>query len=609
MADATMTSVPTRDQIAIDDTWDLSTIYATDDEWEVELGAVESAIERAASYHGRLGEGAGVVAEAMEAVFGLHLMISRLAVYASLRRDEDTTSDTANGRYQRAIFASIQAGEALSFLEPEILALPADQIDALVASDTLQTYRHLLEDLQRRRAHVRSEEVETVLAQLADVTRASSEGFSALDNADLQFGSIVDENGNEVELSKARYGKFLESLDRDVRQRAYESMSAAYASMGHTIASLYGSSVRKDVATARVRGYETALEEALFDDNVPASVYHGLLTSVQDAKPLLERSLNLRKRALGLDELRRYDLRVPLGKESQRKYDYREAVDIVLAGVGALGERYAADLGGGFNARWVDVHETRNKRSGAYSWGVYGAPPVMLMNWNGTMYDVFTLAHEAGHAMHTFYSNSAQPFHKAHYPIFLAEVASTVNEVLLTWRLLDDEMGSTPAGRLSLLDRFVSGFEGTVVNQAMYADFEVRSHGAAEDGQPITLDFLNEQFGEVQGIYGPGVVVDDTTRINWARVPHFYRAFYVYQYATGLIAAINLARAVRDEGEPARLRYLELLSSGGSDYPLELLRKAGVDLTGPEATRVAFEEFGSALDEIERLLDEGALDA
>jgi oligoendopeptidase F len=330
---------------------------------------------------------------------------------------------------------------------------------------------------------------------------------------------------------------------------------------------------------------------------------------VQEAKPLLERSLNLRKRALGLDELRRYDLRVPLGAETPRKYDYREAVDLVLAGVGALGERYAGDLGGGFNSRWVDVHETRNKRSGAYSWGVYGAPPVMLMNWNGTMFDVFTLAHEAGHAMHTFYSNEAQPFHTAHYPIFLAEVASTVNEVLLTWHLLGDEMGSTPAGKLSLLDRFVSGFEGTVVNQAMYADFEVRSHAAAEAGQPITLEFLNEQFGEVQGIYGPGVVVDDTTRIAWARVPHFYRAFYVYQYATGLIAAINLARAVRDEGETARTRYLELLSSGGSDYPLELLKRAGVDLTGPEPTRVAFEEFGAALDGIEELLDSGALDA
>jgi oligoendopeptidase F len=256
----------------------------------------------------------------------------------------------------------------------------------------------------------------------------------------------------------------------------------------------------------------------------------------------------------------------------------------------------------------VDVHETKGKRSGAYSWGVYGAPPVILMNWNGTITDVFTLSHEAGHAMHSFYSNASQPFHNASYPIFLAEIASTVNEVLLTWHLLDSEIGQSPAGRFSLLDRFVSGFEGTIVNQAMYADFELRTHGAAEAGQPLTLDFLNQSFGEAQGIYAPGVVVDDLSSIGWARVPHFYRAFYVYQYATGLSAAINIARAVRDGGESARARYLELLSAGGSDYPMDLLKRAGVDLSASEPIRIAFEEFGLALAEMERLVDDGVLD-
>ena len=279
----------------------------------------------------------------------------------------------------------------------------------------------------------------------------------------------------------------------------------------------------------------------------------------------------------------------------------------MLAGVGALGERYVNDLRDGFNSRWVDVHETRNKRSGAYSWGVYGAPPVMLMNWNGTLSDVFTLAHEAGHAMHTFYSNATQPFHYAGYPIFLAEIASTVNEVLLTWHLLGTEAGSDPVGRFSLLNRFVDGFEGTIVNQAMYADFELRTHSAAEAGQPLTLDFLNEQFGEVQSIYAPTVEVNDLTRIHWARVPHFYRAYYVFQYATGLASAINIARAVRDDGDSARDRYLEMLSAGGSDYPMTLLKKAGVDLTTPQPINVAFEEFEQVLAEMERLVDDGVL--
>jgi oligoendopeptidase F len=337
------------------------------------------------------------------------------------------------------------------------------------------------------------------------------------------------------------------------------------------------------------------------------SVYHSLLEVVRDSKPLLERSLNLRKRALGLDQLHRYDLRVPLAKESRKIYDYRDAVDIVLNGVAALGDRYVGDLRDGFNSRWVDVHETKNKRSGAYSWGVYGSPPVMLMNWNGTLSDVFTLAHEAGHAMHSFYASGAQPFHTAGYPIFLAEIASTVNEVLLTWHLLGTDAGADPAGRFSLLNRFVDGFEGTIINQAMYADFELRTHTAAEAGQPLTLEFLNEQFGEVQTEFSPGVVVDEDTIIHWARVPHFYRAYYVFQYATGLASAINIAQAVRDEGDPARDRYLEMLSAGGSDYPLTLLKNAGVDLSTPEPIRVAFKEFELALAEMERLVDDGVL--
>lgn len=608
VVDMTATEIPRRDQIALEDTWDLTTIYPNDAAWEEEYETIPSNLQVAAGYRGRLGEDVSVTREALDAIFGLQLQITRLAVYASLRRDEDSTSTEANARYERAIVASIQAGEALAFLQPEILALPENLLAGLIAAPELETYRHILEDLERRRAHVRSKEVEEVLAQFADVTRTASEAFNALDNADLSFGEIEDEHGNLIALSKARYGMLMESPVRDVRRRAFETLAGAYKDHAHTIASLHGSSVRKDVAAARVRGYATALDQALFDDNMPTSVYHGLLGVVRDSQPLIERSLDLRKRALGLDQLERYDLRVPLAQESRKIYDYRDAVDIVLAGVGALGERYVSDLRQGFDSRWVDVHETRGKRSGAYSWGVYGAPPVMLMNWNGTQSDVFTLAHEAGHAMHSFYANQAQPFHMAGYPIFLAEIASTVNEVLLTWHLLGTDEGKEPVGRFSLLNRFMDGFEGTIINQAMYADFELRTHTAAEAGQPLTLEFLSEQFAEVQAIYSPGVAVNENTALHWTRVPHFYRAYYVFQYATGLASAINIARAVRDEGEPARERYLDMLSAGGSDYPLTLLANAGVDLSTPDPIRIAFEEFELALAEMERLMDDGVLD-
>ncbi len=608
VAEMTMTKIPTRDQIALEDTWDLSTIYLTEDAWEAELESIPQALEAAVAYRGRLGETPAVTREALDAVFGVQLQITRLAVYAHFRRDEDTTNTEANARYERAVVVSVHAGEALAFLQPEILALPGETLAELIVAPELETYRHVLDDLERRRAHVRSEEVEEVLAQFADVSRAASEAFNALDNADLSFGEIEDEDGKTIELSQARYGLLMESQNRDVRKRAYEAMIGAYKSHAHTIASLHGSSVRKDVAAARVRGYESALDEALFDDNMPTAVYRELLQVVQDSRPLIERSLQLRKRALGLDELQRYDLRVPLARSSRKSYDYREAVEVVLDGVGALGNRYLSDLRAGFNSRWVDVHETKGKRSGAYSWGVYDSPPVMLMNWNGTLSDVFTLAHEAGHAMHSFYANGAQPFHLAGYPIFLAEIASTVNEVLMTWHLLGTEAGDDDAGRFSLLNRFVDGFEGTLINQAMYADFELRTHAAAEAGQPLTLEFLNQQFGEVQAEYNPTVVVNDDTSIHWARVPHFYRAYYVFQYATGLASAINIARAVRDDGDSARDRYLEMLSAGGSDYPLTLLKNAGVDLSTPDPIRIAFEEFELALTEMERLVDAGVLE-
>ena len=610
MTDAsTVSDVLTRDQVAVEDTWDLSGIFPDEASWEAAAGQVPGLLEAVAGYAGRLGEGVTTVREAFEALNQVEDVLGRVVTYASLRKDEDTTDVERSARYERAIALAIQAGSVLAFFQPELIALPDGALAAFAASDELAAYKHVIEDLDRQRAHVRSQEVEEVLAQFSDVTRAPSDAFGALDNADIQYGKVTDDEGNEITLTKARHAVLQESRNRDVRRASHEVYTKAYLDHAYTLASLHGSSVRKDVVAAQVRGYESARQAALFSDNVPERVYDALIEEVRAGSAVLERYLDLRRRALKLDQLERYDLRVPLAPEPAQRYDYAQGVEIVLGGVSALGEQYVSDLRSGFASRWVDVYETKGKRSGAYSWGTYGAPPVILMNWNATLSDVFTLAHEAGHAMHTFYANAAQPIHLASYPIFLAEIASTVNEVLLTWHLLGREEAQEPVARFGLLNRFADTVYSTIVTQTMFAEFEHITHATVEAGQPLTLEFLNETFGQLQATYTPGVGVDDSVKIGWGRIPHFYRAFYVYQYATGLSAAINIARAVRDEGDPARERYLGMLAAGGSDYPLDLLKTAGVDLTDPQTIRNALAEFEAIVSEMEALADQGVLDA
>jgi oligoendopeptidase F len=599
--------VPTRDQIAIEDTWDLSGLYADESAWNADAARMPDLIAAAVAHRGSLGESAARLRQALDDIMNLRQTLERLRVYAMLRRDENTADTDSLARYERSVALAIEAAEALAFVEPELLALDAERFAALRAETALDPYEHMLDDLARRRPHVRSLEVEEVLAQGSDVARAPSDAFTALDNADLTYGRVRDESGNEIELTKARQALLLRSKDRATRKRAYEAFSKVYLDHRHTLAALHGASVRGDVFQARVRNYPSAREAALFDDNVPTAVYDTLIESVRAARPVLERYMELRRSLLGLDQLSPFDLLVPLSPEPELQHDYRAGAALVLGGLDLLGEEYVNDLRSGFHGRWVDVHETKGKRSGAYSWGAYSAPPVILMNWNGTMNDVFTLAHEAGHAMHSFYSDANLPFHLAGYPIFLAEIASTVNEVLLTWSLLAQTPEDDAITRFAILDRFAETYFGTVVRQTMFAEYEQRVHALAEAGQPITLDVLSDIYAQLYATYLPGVEIDDGVRVNWGRVPHFYRAFYVYQYATGMSAAIAIARAIRDEGEPARERYKRLLSSGGSDYPLALLEKAGVDLTSPEAIEAGLAEFESIVAEMEQIVASGAL--
>jgi oligoendopeptidase F len=599
--------VPTRDQIAVEDTWDLTTLYPTDSDWERDLARIPELINAVTGHTGHLGESPARLRQAIDDMMALHLTLERVRVYSALRKDEDTTNPDSLSRYEKSVAAAIAAGQALAFFEPELLALDVSTFDALRASPELAPYQHMLDDLARQRPHVRSLEVEQLLAQSADIARGAAESFGALDNADLRFGLVTDEDGNEFELTKARHGLLLRSQDRATRQRSYETFTRAYLDHKHTLAALHSASVRNDVFYARARNHNTAREAALFSNNVPTTVYDTLIASVRAARPLYERYLELRRKLLGLDELAAYDLLVPLSPEPEAQYEYRQGVEKVLSGLSLLGDDYVEKLRAGFDQRWVDVHETRGKRSGAYSSGAYGAPPVILMNWNGTMNDVFTLAHEAGHAMHSLLADENLPFHEAGYPIFLAEIASTVNEVLLTWSLLASLPEDDATGRFAILDRFAEAFYGTVVRQTMFAEYEQRVHAIVESGEPLTLDRLNEIYGNLYADYTPNVLIDDGVRINWGRIPHFYRAFYVYQYATGLSAAIALATAIRDEGEPARERYLNLLASGGKDYPLVLLKEAGVDLTTPDPIQSALAEFERVVIEMERIVDSGKL--
>ncbi len=604
---AEQVDILTRNMVAIEDTWDLSQIYPDDAAWDADAAQVPELLATATAHRGMLDASPMALLVALDDIMEVRRVVERLRTYAALRRDEDQTVTEALARYDRSISLAVQTGEALAFVMPEILAMPEGKLGVFATDAVLHRYRHLLDDVQRQRPYVRSTEVEEVLAQAADLTRAPIEAFSALDNADLTYGKVKDDDGNEITLTKGRHGALMESRNRDVRREAHQTMMAAYTAHKHTLSSLYASSVRNDIFQARVRGHQSARSAALFDDNLPESVYDSLIASVHDASPTMERFLGLRRKALGLEQLALYDLRVALAPEPARKYSYEEAIDIVLGGLTPLGHRYIDDLREGFASRWVDVYETKGKRSGAYSWGTYGANPVILMNWNGTLNDVFTLAHEAGHAMHTYYASQAQPYHDYHYTTFLAEIASTLNEVLLTWHLLGELPAEDLLGRFAILNRFADDVYGTLIVQTMFAEFEHLSHQIAESGEPITLERLNQIYGDLQSAYTPGLEIDDSIRNRWCRIPHFYRAFYVFQYATGLSAAIALAGKIRDEGQPAAERYLEMLAAGGSDYSLPLLQRAGVDLTTPEPVRLALVEFARTVGEMEQLADQGIL--
>lgn len=591
-----------RADVPVDDTWDLTAIFPNEAAWEAEVEAIRAELPRVTALQGTLAEGPGRLLEALRLQDELGERLTRAYSWAGLRKDEDNTSAAAVAAHDRVVALSVEAGQASSYLEPEILAMPDGTVERYLDEEQeLVLYRHGLEDLLRLRAHVLSAESERLLASAGEITMAAGSIFTMLNNADLTHGTLTDESGNEVTLTKSNYLRYMESRERDVRRQAFEGMHRAYLDHRNTLATTYSSSVKTDIFFARTRGYGSALEASLAPNNIPVAVYDNLTEVVNRRLPLLHRYIALRKKVLELDQLEVYDLYVPIVPEVDAEYTYDRGVETVLRSLGPLGDEYRTILAGAFDSRWVDVYENRGKTAGAYSWGVHGVHPFILMNWAGRLDDVFTLAHEVGHALHSHYSSTTQPFTYSRYTLFVAEVASTVNELLMTDALrreTDDR-----AVQMYLINHALEDFRSTLYRQAMFAEFERWAHEHVEGGGALTPDVLSERYGELCArYYGPDVNISESTAVEWARIPHFYRAFYVFQYSTGISAAAALSKMIVDEGEPARKRYVDFLSGGSSKYSLDLLRDAGVDMTTPDPIERALDVFEALLVELEALV-------
>lgn len=594
--------LPLRSDIDSQYKWRLEDIYATDDDWEKDFEKVREMMQKLDVYRGNLVSSSENLHQGLQLIMEINEILDRLYAYSHMRSDEDTSNQKYQALNRRAQALATEIASAVSFMVPEILTLSREKVEEyLNENEGLKLYSHFLDNILREKDHYLSEEEEKILAMASDVARGPGNIFSMLNNADLVFPTIIDEEGEEVRITHGRYIDFLMSKERRVRKDAFTALYSKYGEFINTFAATLNTNVKAHIFYARARNYNSALEAALSSDNIPVSVYTNLIDTVKENLDAMHKYVSLRKEVLELDELHMYDLYVPLVKELDIKIPYSEARETILQGLKPLGEEYLRILEEGFNSGWVDVYENKGKRSGAYSSGCYGVHPYVLMNYTDSLDNMFTLAHEMGHALHTHYSNENQPYVYADYKIFLAEVASTLNEILLLHYLLENT--EDVLKKKYLINHYLEQFRGTVFRQTMFAEFEKIIHEAAEAGQPLTAEFLNETYHRLnEEYYGPDIVVDQDIALEWARIPHFYYNFYVYKYATGFSAATALANMILEEGEPAVKKYLEFLKSGDSDYPLNILKRAGVDMSSPEPISSAIATFRDFLKRYEELL-------
>ncbi len=590
--------IPDRNSVPDGHKWDLTPLYTTDQEWESHYDKVEKELPRYDSYRGRLGESAATLREAVEFDLNVSRRLEKLYTFAHLRSDEDKSNQHYLGFHQRAMNLYTKASELSSYMTPEIQAIPDDIIAGFLKNPSIAHYRFYFEKIIRFKPHTLSIEIEEIIAMSGDMSQAASEIFSQLDNADLTFGHITDESGKEVELSHGNFSSFLQNQDRDIRKKAFSQYYRSYDSHKNSIAAALHYSNKSDRFYSRVRNFENCRRSSLFSDNVLDEVYDNLIDTVRKNLTPLFRYLDFRKKMLGLEELHFYDTYVPIVKDVPYSMPYEEAVETCVKALAVLGSEYTDTMAKGLLQGWVDRYENRGKRSGAYSSGCYDSPPYILMNYrDDTINSLYTLIHEAGHSMHSWYSNRNQPYVYHDYTIFVAEVASTFNEALLSAHLLN-RYSSDARMKAYILNREIDNIRATLFRQTMFAEFEKLSHQAVEENRPLTLDVMREIYrGLLKGYFGDSLVIDEELTMECLRIPHFYSSFYVYKYATGISAAIALSRKVIAEGGPARDAYLRFLTLGGSGYPLDELQTAGIDMSRPGPVEEAIAYFGSLVDQ------------
>ena len=593
-------AIPTRDQVPLADTWDLALLYPTPADWQAAFEKLQSDYLKVAEWKGRVGESAATLRVVLELEKELSLQIERLGHYASLATSGDSSNAENLGREAQFENLMTRIGEATAFVAPEIQALDDSTFETFLADEALAEWRIALRKQRRFKPHTLTANEERLLALSSSSLHGHGETFSQLTNVDMKFGVLVDEKGVERELSQSSFSSYLNKRDADLRRRAFKQFYAEFDAHKFTVASTLANSIKADVFHARARNYPSAREAALFHDDVPVTVYDNLIATVRAHLPSLHRYYAVRRRLLGLSEIHHYDTYVPIVDKIATDIPWDEATDKVLAALAPLGGEYVETLGAGLRGRWCDRYENKNKRSGAFSSSSYGNPPFIMMNYKRDVFaDVYTLAHEAGHSMHTWFAQRTQRYQDYNYPIFLAEVASTFNEELLTHRLLAET--SDPRMRAYLINRQIDDIRGTIFRQTMFAEFEKLIHAMEEAGEPLTLDTFRKAYrGLLDAYFGPDFALDDELELECLRIPHFYSAFYVYKYATGLSAAVALASQVLESGDATR--YLGFLKSGGAKMPLPTLAAAGVDMSSPEPIDRTLRLFAQRVGELETLL-------
>ena len=586
--------------------WAIEDLYKDDEDWKRDYELLKSRIPELTKFRGRLGESAEVLLSMQKLSDELNQLLEKVYVYANQRLHENTDNSTYQNLASQAQGLLVELSESLSFVEPELMELPDGIIETFLdENEELLVYRQYFENIIRQKKHVLPTEQEQLLAAMGEVAESPKDIFSMFNNADIRFPEITGEDGHPVQVTHGRYMSLMQSRNRQVRKDAFEAMYGVYGDWRNTLAAMYRTNVKQEAFLAKAHKYTSDLEAALDGSHIPVKVYEQLIEAVHESMPLMYRYMKLRKKLLGVEELHMYDLYVPVIEQDHSEIPFEQAKKTVLEGLAPMGEEYLHLLREGFDHGWIDVYENQGKRTGAYSWGAYGTHPYVLLNYQGTLHDVFTLAHEMGHALHSWYSDEHQPYIYAGYRIFVAEVASTCNEALLIHYLMEQSKKAGDRKKtMYLMNYFLEQFRTTLFRQTMFAEFEKITHGLQEQGETLTADRLCEIYYDLNKLYfGEEICVDQEIAMEWARIPHFYTPFYVYQYATGFSAAIALSKQILEQRAPAVERYKKFLKGGSSMYPLELLKMAGVDMEQKAPVQDALAVFAQYLDEMERLAD------